>query len=86
MQPTQDKAPQQAGILCNDIAFQNYAAMRHGFPKGSFDRSKSAEHIRQVCGVASRKELATSAPAFNQFQKLHTDFLLWSGRIQAPRN
>ena len=86
MQLTQDNAPQQSGILCNDIAFQNYAAMRHGFSKGTFGPSESAEHIRQICGVASRRELATNTTAFDRFRKLHTDFLLWSGRIQAPRN
>ncbi|WP_054463811.1 hypothetical protein [Phaeobacter sp. 11ANDIMAR09] len=68
MQITMEKAPMQAGILCNDVAFQNYAAMRHGFPEGSFGKSESAEHIRQICGVTSRSELATSPKAFHQFE------------------
>lgn len=85
MQISQDKAPMQAGILCNDVAFQNYAAMRNGFAKGEFDRSTSAEHIRQVCRVDSRSELANNTVAFDRFEKMHTDFLIWSGRLQAPR-
>ncbi|OIQ42792.1 MAG: hypothetical protein BM560_01005 [Roseobacter sp. MedPE-SWde] len=85
MQITMDKAPMQAGILCNDVAFQNYAAARNGFAKGEFDPSKSAEHIRQICKIDSRRELLNNTAAFDRFQKLHTDFLLWSGRIQAPQ-
>lgn len=83
-QITPKNAPQQAGILCNDVAFQNYAAARNGFAKGEFDRNKSAEHIRQICRIDSRRELATNAAALDQFQNMHTNFLLWSGRIQAP--
>ena len=84
-QITQDTAPKAAGILCNDIAFQNYAAERNGFEEGEFDKSTSAEHIRQICGVSSRRELATDTAAFKRFKEMHTDFLLWSGRLQAPR-
>lgn len=86
MQISQDKAPMQAGILCNDTRFQNYAAMRHGFPKGSFDKSESAEHIRQVCGITSRSELTTNPVAFDRFEKLHTDFLAKCGLIATPRD
>lgn len=82
---TQENAPMQAGILCNDVAFQNYAAMRNGFKKGEFDQSKSAKHIRQICQVESRRDLATSDAAFGKFEKMHTDFLIWSGRLQTPR-
>jgi hypothetical protein len=65
-QITPDNAAQQAGILCNDVAFQNYAALRNGFAKGEFNQSKSAEHIRQICKIESRRELArtpTHSPA-----------------------
>lgn len=85
MQITMDKAPMQAGILCNDVAFQNYAAARNGFAKGDFDPSKSAEHIRQICGVSSRRELATNLPAFKRFLVLHTNFEVWANRIPTPR-
>ena len=81
----QDKAPQRAGILCNDVVFQNYAAIRNGFEKGEFDASTSAEHIRQICGVYSRRELATNATAFKRFLALHTNFEVWANRIPTPR-
>lgn len=84
-QITQDSAPKAAGILCNDIAFQNYAADRNGFEKGEFDASTSAEHIRQICGVSSRRELATNHVAFQRFLALHTNFEVWANRLPTPR-
>ncbi len=84
MQITMDKAPMQAGALCNDIAFQNYAAARNGFAKGEFDTSKSAEHIRQICKIESRRELLKNSAAFARFLILYEDFLVWSGRAQVP--
>lgn len=85
MQITMEKAPMQAGILCNDVAFQNYAAIRNGFEKGEFDASTSAEHIRQICGVSSRRELTTNRAAFQRFLALHTNFEVWANRIPTPR-
>ncbi|WP_295450160.1 hypothetical protein [uncultured Pseudophaeobacter sp.] len=84
-QITQDKAPMRAAMLANDVAFQRYAATRNGFPGHQFSPTAATEHLRTVCGVFSRRNLATDAAAFKRFQEMHTDFLLWSGRLQAPR-
>ena len=81
----QDKAPQRAAMLANDVAFQRYAATRNGFPGGQFSPTAATEHLRTVCQVKSRRQLATDTAARQRFENMHTDFLIWSGRIQAPR-
>ena len=84
-QITQDKAPRRAAILANDVAFQRYAATRNGLPGHQFSPTAATEHLRTVCGVFSRRNLATDADAFKRFQAMHTDFEQWSGRIPTPR-
>ncbi|MCD9149014.1 hypothetical protein [Pseudophaeobacter flagellatus] len=82
---TQEKAPQRAAMLAHDVAFQRYAATRNGLSRHQFSPTAATEHLRTVCGVFSRRDLACNADAFQRFEKMHTDFLIWSGRIQAPR-
>jgi hypothetical protein len=82
---TADKAPKRAAMLANDVAFQRYAATRNGFPGETFQPTAATEHLRNVCGITSRKELATDPTAFRNFQAMHTDFEVWSGRLPAPR-
>lgn len=79
-------APQQAGILCNDPAFQRFAATRQGWPGQQFNNSASAEYLRQVCGIASRRDLKDNAKARDRFDRLKTDFDAWAGRIAKPQN
>jgi hypothetical protein len=81
---TPAEAPKRAAILAQDVAFQRYAARRNGFHKGEFSPSEATEHLRQVCNIQSRRELASDPAAFERFQNLFTDFDLWAGRIQAP--
>lgn len=76
---------QQAGILCNDIQFQKFAATRSGFPGGSFNSSGAAEYLRTCCKVTSRRELNTNPTAQKRFDALRTEFDAWSGRISKPR-
>lgn len=77
-------APQQAGILCNDPRFQDFAAIRSGFPKGHFNTSAAAEYLRNVCGIESRKVLTSNITALMKFQALRTEFDAWVGRISRP--
>jgi hypothetical protein len=84
-QITQDKAPMRAAMLAHDVAFQRYAATRNGLPGEQFSPTAATEHLRTVCRIQSRKELATDASARSRFDEMNTDFLIWSGRIQAPR-
>lgn len=78
-------AAQQAGILCNDPQFQKFAATRQGWPGKSFNASASAEYLRQVCGIDSRRALNTNPQARARFQILRTEFDAWAGRIATPR-
>ena len=84
-QITQDKTPMRAAMLAHDVAFQRYAATRNGFPGEQFSPTAATEHLRTVCQVKSRRQLATDTAARQRFENMHTDFLIWSGRIQAPR-
>lgn len=82
---TQDKAPQRAAMLAHDVAFQRYAATRNGLHGEQFSSTAATEHLRTVCQIKSRKELATDAEAFQRFQRLHTDFEISTGRLSSPR-
>lgn len=77
--------PQQAGILSNDSAFGQFAAAKTIKPGATMNPSACAEYIRMICGVTSRRELATNTEAATRFAALHTDFLEWAGRIPARR-
>lgn len=78
-------ASQQAGILCNDPRFQEFAATRSGFPGGAFNASGAAEYLRTCCKVASRRHLNTDPAARGRFDQLRTEFDAWTGRIAQPR-
>lgn len=76
---------QQAGILCNDAAFQTFAATRSGFAGGQFTAGATAEFLRMTCGVTSRATLNTNPDAAARFAAMQTDFDSWRGRI-APQH
>lgn len=78
-------APQQAGILCNDPQFQQFAAIRSGVPSKPFNPSAAAEYLRHTCRITSRRDLATDPTAHQKFQALRTEFDAWAGRIASPR-
>ncbi len=77
---------QQAGIICNDARFQQFAAHRSGFPDGRFTVTASAEFLRQQCGIDSRSQLATDTAAHARFQRLRTEFDAWAGKLPTPRD
>lgn len=77
--------PQQAGILCNDPTFQEFAATRSGLPDEQFTSGAAAQYLRLCCGVNSRSALTDNQEAQGRFQILRTEFDAWSGRIQAQR-
>lgn len=76
---------QQAGILCNDPQFQQYAAMRCGFPKQQFNASAAAQYLRECCQIDSRTVLNTCPVAYSKLAALRTDFDAWAGKIATPR-
>lgn len=78
-------APAQAGILCDDAAFQAFVADRSGMQGEMFSASACAEYIRRQCGVTSRADLARAPAAARRFADLRTEFDAWSGRLPQPR-
>ncbi|SFQ52125.1 hypothetical protein [Donghicola eburneus] len=76
---------QQAGILCNDPRFQQFAAIRCGFPGGQFSSEAAAEYVRDICKINSRRQLTQNPDAETRFQAMRTDFDAWTGKIATPR-
>ncbi|AUQ99358.1 hypothetical protein [Phaeobacter inhibens] len=84
-QPFAEMPPaQQAGILCNDPRFQEFAAQRSGFPGKSLMSSAAAEYVRLICGVNSRGLLNSNKAAADRFAALRTEFDAWTGKIASP--
>jgi hypothetical protein len=73
----------QAGILCNDPRFQDFAA-RHAESPGRFCASAAAEWLRTQCRVASRRDLDLDDTAAARFDALRTDFDAHTGKIATP--
>lgn len=76
---------QQAGILCNDPRFQQFAAYRCGMRGQQFSTSAAAQYLRDCCQIDSRKQLTTSEAAQQKFQILRTEFDAWTGKIATLR-
>ncbi len=76
---------QQAGILCNDPRFQQFAASRCGMPKQQFSTSAAAQYLRDCCQIDSRRQLTTCNAAQQKFQILRTEFDAWTGKIASQR-
>lgn len=75
---------QQAGILCGDNRFQEFAARQSGVD-GRFTESASAEYLRRQCRIISRRELDTNDGAAEGFNRLRTEFDAFTGRIAAQK-
>lgn len=76
---------QQAGMLCNDAQFRQFAGTRTIKSGIELSPTAAAEFIRTFCTITSRRDLNTNAEAARKFQILRTEFDAWAGRIQAPR-
>jgi len=76
---------QQAGILCNEPRFQQFAGSRAVKSGIQFNPQATAEFLRVFCGIASRRDLNTNAAARDKFNILRTEFDAWTGRIPTPR-
>ena len=71
---------QQAGILCGDAKFLRFMSVVYDEREGD-----PAAFVRRWCHVKSRREFDTNENAGLIFQKLKTEFLVWSGRMAQPR-
>ncbi|WP_299146008.1 hypothetical protein [uncultured Tateyamaria sp.] len=76
---------QRAGMLCNDVEFRRFVAERTIGQRELIANTAAAEHLRQVCGIDSRKKLNTDTVAAQKFEALRTEFDAWRGRIGQPR-
>lgn len=77
--------PQQAGILCNEPQFQKSAGIRSVGCEGGLTATASAEYLRAVCRVASRRDLESDPLAAQRFAAQRTEFDARRGRIARPR-
>lgn len=76
---------QQAGIICNDPRFQEFAAIRIGLPGQILTSEAAAEYMRDVCQITSRRDLAKDTASQTRFLTLRTEFDAWLGKIATPR-
>lgn len=70
-------APQQAALLCQDAAFQDWMGVR-GRPDTRTE--DTARHLRERLKIVSRSELATDEHAQVEFFRLVTQFRQETGR------
>lgn len=77
--------PQQAGILCNEPQFQQFAGARTIKSGIQLSPTASAEYLRTICRIKSRRDLETDTGAATRFAALRTEFDAWRGRIARPR-
>jgi hypothetical protein len=68
---------QQAGILCNDPAFQRFMGERVHLDLAGAEAT--AVMVREYCGIHSRSELDSDEAAAAKFRDLRADFKLWMG-------
>lgn len=69
---------QQAGILCNEVAFRRWLAETAPVDGiAVFDLDMAADELRERCGVSSRRELDTDEAAAQRFRDMRSDYKLW---------
>lgn len=75
---------QRAGMLCEDVEFQNWVGERFYGSAGDTDAIGAAVAVRSECQVASRSQLdhPSKAPAWDA---LETAFLQATGRMAVSR-
>ena len=73
-------APQRAALLCDREAFRRFlepSATADYSIHGIHSVDDAAQMVRELCGVASRSELATNAAAAEKFERLEREFNDW---------
>lgn len=80
--PWRDKPPaQQAGIRCDDPIFGAFLKEQH--PDDWHETQDATDCMRLICGVLSRKELATNHKARVLWHQLDEQFLAWQAKERA---
>ncbi len=67
---------QQAAIRCGEVAFREFCALDCEGVK-ALDTEMAANHVREFCGVGSRKDLDTNATAAAKWRELEGQYDLW---------
>ena len=77
---------QQAGILCNEPRFQQFAERVHYcvIPEAEEPAIIAAEFVRDFCEVTSRAELNSDKAAGLRWDNLRSEYDAWRGAIGRP--
>jgi len=77
---------QQAGILCNDQAFQDWAATKKNWESAVGDKPSdaAAKYVRLWCGVESRSQIDEKPNSRQAFDHLRSEFDAHMGRTARP--
>ena len=65
---------QQAGILCNEKDFRQFISMHYG---DAYKHLSPAEFVRELCGVKSRKDIASNHKSRVIWHQLVEDYRVW---------
>lgn len=74
-----EKAAVRAALLCKDERFQKWV----GWPKGEVEGAAAA--VKRVCGIKSRREIATDYDAYGRFLALENRYKLATGQMAEER-
>ena len=81
-----ERLVQQAGILCGDERFQKWIILGHvGRTLVAISAAWAANLLREKCGIASRRELATNEAAAEKFRALVARYKSETGQMAEPR-
>lgn len=75
---------QQAGILCGQKRFREFAADRLQLP-GAVSSAAAREFVRRECDVTSRADLDHFGNAAARWNALRTEYDAWRGRIPSQK-
>lgn len=67
---------QQAAIRCGEVAFREFCALEWDGIK-ILDTEMTADHVRNYCGVQSRRELDSNQAAAAKWRELDGHYDLW---------
>jgi hypothetical protein len=70
---------QQAAMRSDEGAFWKF--LEKNYDRSTWSPEAAAEHIRQLCGVHSRRDLNDNHKARVLWHQLDREFLVWSGRL-----
>lgn len=75
----------RAALLCNDADFRRFLRLQHGNAQDQDTPAVAAETIRAALGISSRSEIGTDARANAEWNKLVTEYMVWSGQLPEMR-